>query len=218
MAKFKYPVCSRCGRLLYGVYNDDCTKILWFNEYSYKPDRFNNAGCSECYHYEKSKLFKRRELWRELLFFESDINISRMNNRDPNWNPDTIEYLDYKEILAAQQKFNEEYREFFNSVVVNNPNYNPEFHEKVFKHIKWELKELKKEQEKHEKLHEEYKKKREAEKAYEATHPKPKCPTCGSTNVEKISTANRMVSVGMLGLASDKIGKQFCCKNCGYKW
>lgn len=46
----------------------------------------------------------------------------------------------------------------------------------------------------------------------------PKCPTCGSTNVEKISTLNRAVSIGFLGLASDKIGKQFCCKDCGYKW
>lgn len=61
-------------------------------------------------------------------------------------------------------------------------------------------------------------------KAYEASHPKPasnpkpKCPTCGSTNVEKISTINRAVSIGVAGLASDKIGKQFCCKNCGYKW
>ena len=46
----------------------------------------------------------------------------------------------------------------------------------------------------------------------------PKCPTCGSTNVDKISTLNRAVSIGFLGLASDKIGKQFCCKDCGYKW
>ncbi|MGN1136013.1 MAG: hypothetical protein ACI4SF_07320 [Oscillospiraceae bacterium] len=46
----------------------------------------------------------------------------------------------------------------------------------------------------------------------------PKCPTCGSTNVDKISTLNRAVSIGFLGLASDKIGKQFSCKDCGYKW
>lgn len=51
-----------------------------------------------------------------------------------------------------------------------------------------------------------------------SSQPKPKCPTCGSTNVEKISTLNRAVSIGVAGLASDKIGKQFCCKNCGYKW
>lgn len=46
----------------------------------------------------------------------------------------------------------------------------------------------------------------------------PKCPTCQSTNIKKISTTNRLISVATLGLASSKIGKQFECKNCGYKW
>lgn len=47
---------------------------------------------------------------------------------------------------------------------------------------------------------------------------KPKCPTCGSTNISKISTLNRMFSVGMFGLASGKIGKTHKCNNCGYIW
>ena len=46
----------------------------------------------------------------------------------------------------------------------------------------------------------------------------PKCPTCGSTNISKISTLNRGVSVYAVGLASDKIGKQFKCGKCGYMW
>ena len=46
----------------------------------------------------------------------------------------------------------------------------------------------------------------------------PKCPTCDSTEVSKITTTNRLFSIGLFGLASDKIGKQFECKNCGYKW
>ena len=41
-----------------------------------------------------------------------------------------------------------------------------------------------------------------------------KCPYCTSTNVEKISTVNRVVSTGIFGLASKKIGKQYHCKNC----
>ena len=45
-----------------------------------------------------------------------------------------------------------------------------------------------------------------------------KCPTCGSTDIKKISTTNRAASVIAVGLASGKIGKQFECKNCGYKW
>lgn len=45
-----------------------------------------------------------------------------------------------------------------------------------------------------------------------------KCPNCGSTNVEKISTGERILSVFGLGLASGKIGKQYYCKDCNYKW
>lgn len=45
-----------------------------------------------------------------------------------------------------------------------------------------------------------------------------KCPVCGSTNVAKISTLNRSVSVATVGLASSKIGKQYECKNCKHKW
>ena len=47
---------------------------------------------------------------------------------------------------------------------------------------------------------------------------KPKCPTCSSTNVQKIGTGERAVSVAMLGMFSKKINKSFKCKNCGYTW
>lgn len=46
----------------------------------------------------------------------------------------------------------------------------------------------------------------------------PKCPTCGSTDVQLISTASRLGSALLFGLASSKIGKTMECKNCGYKW
>lgn len=46
----------------------------------------------------------------------------------------------------------------------------------------------------------------------------PKCPSCGSANVSKIGTLNRMVSTGLFGLASSKIGKTHKCKNCGTTW
>ena len=41
------------------------------------------------------------------------------------------------------------------------------------------------------------------------------CLYCNSSNVTKIGTVNRAVSVGMFGLASKKIGKQWHCNNCG---
>lgn len=46
----------------------------------------------------------------------------------------------------------------------------------------------------------------------------PKCPTCGSTNTKRISTANRAVSIGLFGLLSGKIGKNYECRNCKAKW
>ena len=41
-----------------------------------------------------------------------------------------------------------------------------------------------------------------------------KCPYCNSNNVKKITTVNRAVSTGMVGIASSKIGKQWHCNNC----
>ena len=46
----------------------------------------------------------------------------------------------------------------------------------------------------------------------------PRCPTCGSTNIQKISGTKRWFSTGLFGLASSDIGKSMCCKKCGYKW
>ena len=46
----------------------------------------------------------------------------------------------------------------------------------------------------------------------------PKCPSCGSNNISKIGTINRIVSTGLFGLASSKIGKTHKCNNCGTTW
>lgn len=47
---------------------------------------------------------------------------------------------------------------------------------------------------------------------------KPKCPTCGSTNVEKISTTKKAIGFVAVGVFSSNFGKTMHCKNCGYKW
>lgn len=47
---------------------------------------------------------------------------------------------------------------------------------------------------------------------------KPKCPTCGSTNIKKISTASKVAGAAMFGLFSKTARSQFCCNSCGYKW
>lgn len=46
----------------------------------------------------------------------------------------------------------------------------------------------------------------------------PKCPTCGSINIQKISTGERALSVIGLGLLSKKINKTWKCNNCGHTW
>lgn len=47
---------------------------------------------------------------------------------------------------------------------------------------------------------------------------KPKCPTCGSTNVRPISGGERAASIIGFGLFSKKIGKSYKCLNCKYTW
>lgn len=46
----------------------------------------------------------------------------------------------------------------------------------------------------------------------------PKCPTCGSTNIRKISGTKKAASIIGLGILSNNIGKTFECINCKYKW
>lgn len=52
----------------------------------------------------------------------------------------------------------------------------------------------------------------------DTTKPTPKCPTCQSTNVQKIEIGERVASVAIFGIFSKKINKSFKCKNCGYTW
>jgi hypothetical protein len=47
-----------------------------------------------------------------------------------------------------------------------------------------------------------------------------KCPTCGYTNIKRISTTEKVVSTVALGIFSNKRRQQFECLNpkCRYKW
>lgn len=46
----------------------------------------------------------------------------------------------------------------------------------------------------------------------------PKCPTCGSTNIKKISGLAKAGSVAMFGILSRKVHKQWHCNSCGSEW
>lgn len=47
---------------------------------------------------------------------------------------------------------------------------------------------------------------------------KPKCPTCQSTNLKKISATSKVVNTAMFGIFGTKRHKTFHCNNCGYEW
>ena len=46
----------------------------------------------------------------------------------------------------------------------------------------------------------------------------PKCPTCGSTNIKKISGTAKVAGAVAFGLFSRTAKSQFKCNNCGNKW
>lgn len=72
----------------------------------------------------------------------------------------------------------------------------------------------------------EYEKKHPIRQRYYQPHSKqktveenlPKCPTCSSTNIEKISSFDKAAGAVMFGLFSKTARSQFKCRNCGYKW
>ena len=47
---------------------------------------------------------------------------------------------------------------------------------------------------------------------------KPKCPTCSSTNIQKISGTAKAIGAATFGIFSKTAKSQFKCNNCGYKW
>lgn len=57
-----------------------------------------------------------------------------------------------------------------------------------------------------------------ASKIYQNDKNTPKCPTCSSTNISRISTLKKATHAFAFGLFSNTAKSQFECKNCGYKW
>ena len=47
----------------------------------------------------------------------------------------------------------------------------------------------------------------------------PKCPTCGSTDIEKISGSSKVEKAILFGVfALGSISKTYKCNNCGHQW
>lgn len=46
----------------------------------------------------------------------------------------------------------------------------------------------------------------------------PKCPTCSSINLKKITVTSKAMNTALFGLFGTKRHKTFHCNNCGYEW
>lgn len=46
----------------------------------------------------------------------------------------------------------------------------------------------------------------------------PKCITCGSANIKRISATSKVANTVAFGLLGTKRNKTFHCNNCGYEW
>ena len=45
-----------------------------------------------------------------------------------------------------------------------------------------------------------------------------KCPTCGSMDIERISTGSKLFGGAMFGLLSSDVRNTMRCNSCKYKW
>lgn len=46
----------------------------------------------------------------------------------------------------------------------------------------------------------------------------PRCLTCGSYEVKRISELSKGIGFSLWGMASSKVGKSYQCSTCGYTW
>lgn len=54
--------------------------------------------------------------------------------------------------------------------------------------------------------------------SYAPTNNVPRCPTCGSPDITRISLGAKAVGGAMFGIFSSNIRNSYKCNNCGYKW
>ncbi len=110
------------------------------------------------------------------------------------------EYLTY--IADVVPTFNEDLKdEFIEKVVKPNPNFDQTAYERLP-----EIRALYKRQ--NEMLKNEMQEQKDV----------PKCPTCQSANIKKISVTSKVTNTALFGLLGTKRYKTFHCNNCGYEW
>lgn len=116
--------------------------------------------------------------------------------------PVPVKYITY--IAGVVPTLNSSLEEdFFNTVVKRNPNFEQS--------LSW--------YEHKEDLYEHNNQQYEKIKAFQEDQASaPKCPTCQSANIKKISAASKITNTALFGLLGTKRYKTFHCNNCGYEW
>ena len=109
---------------------------------------------------------------------------------------------------------------FFNNYIINNPDFDVDCYNNRLKTIKSDEKWIEKQAIITDSLNKGYdmrtalKHVKDAEEG-RPSKPEVECPYCHSCNTTKISGASRWLSVGLFGIGSKKVGKQWHCKSCG---
>lgn len=138
---------------------------------------------------------------------------------NPKWEITEERYDEYMVLEKYGEKTRSECKKdlyefctpFFDEVVKKRPEFDQELFDRL----------IEREEEYWEDLNkriDEFAKDREKSSSYSKSKPTVKCPTCHSTNTQKISGVERATSVGLFGLFSKKIGKTWKCNSCGYTW
>ena len=116
-------------------------------------------------------------------------------------------------VACRQKEIDQKLRESF---VINNSEFNSEkYNENIQDEKEKELNRIIETGKTIEQEKVEYDRK---QKEIESNKTKPRCPTCGSTNIEKISTTSKITGGFLFGVFSSNVRKTFKCKNCGYRW
>lgn len=118
--------------------------------------------------------------------------------------------ISYEEMFARKENF-------VMGELKDNPLFSVEDYQKQVQK-KIELNQRLNEYEKRKMLEQQAKNLAQMQKEKEKQNCIPKCPTCGSTNVEKISISKKAVGGAMYGVLSSDIRNTMHCKNCGAKW
>ena len=174
-----------------------CGGIIWNKE----AECYKKKYCNECRH--TNAKYQLIELPITCEEFES-----KLYQRDPNDHRAESYNKHSQSIIEAEKEYYEKYVKDWDSLDKKCLQYGLNI-ESLYQNNKGPA---------HDVIHMQVQQQFIDKKAESKKANQPKCPTCGSVNVKKISAASTVFGAGMFGLFSKTARSQFECKNCGYKF